>query len=712
MQNSDNILAYMDDYGKVVVSVNRHFYQGKCDYFYISDNENFCHDCVISRIEERADVYIYELSIPCDIEIGKLYYLVENHGVQNVIQYRFIVKSKQFNNEFYYDGNDLGAHYHGKYTDFALWAPTANKVFVEIEDKHQTHVYMMNRSEKGVYRLRVNKDLERATYVYNVHVNGMAQICQDPYAVSSTANGERSAIINFDRLEKLEDDKKCAKIVNNNDAIIYEASVRDLTSLASSGTSTHGLFLSLCEDNTSYNGFSTGLSYIKELGVTHVQLMPIFAFATVDENQRKRQYNWGYDPSQYNVPDGSFASDPNDPYARVAQLRKMINCFHAKGIRVNMDVVFNHMYDVKYSAFQKCVPYYYFRYNQAGYLSNGSYCGNDLDSCGSMVRKYIVDSISYWMNNYGIDGFRFDLMGILDINTMNEVYKKAKSINPNAMIYGEGWNMPTALNDNEKASLMNNEKMPGIAHFNDYFRDVVKGKTSDDERYDQGYITGNVYKIKEMESALIANAAIAPGYDYIYSNPNHSISYVECHDNCTSWDKMKDCCKDAIREERIFKHKMMIATIMFAQGIPFIHSGQEFCRTKLQYGNTFNKPDTINGIDWARRCAFNDVVEYTKACIKIRKKYKAFKLNSMQEIIASVRFNIIDNAALEYTIVCPDDKNAISEIKIIFNPTEYQKYLTYDNDYHILLDEMGEVNSTLPTRVIVVKPFSCVVFVR
>lgn len=712
MQNSDNILAYMDDYGKVVVSVNRHFYQGKCDYFYISDNENFCHDCVISRIEERADVYIYELSIPCDIEIGKLYYLVENHGVQNVIQYRFIVKSKQFNNEFYYDGNDLGAHYHGKYTDFALWAPTANKVFVEIEDKHQTHVYMMNRSEKGVYRLRVNKDLERATYVYNVHVNGMAQICQDPYAVSSTANGERSAIINFDRLEKLEDDKKCAKIVNNNDAIIYEASVRDLTSLASSGTSTHGLFLSLCEDNTSYNGFSTGLSYIKELGVTHVQLMPIFDFATVDENQRKRQYNWGYDPSQYNVPDGSFASDPNDPYARVAQLRKMINCFHAKGIRVNMDVVFNHMYDVKYSAFQKCVPYYYFRYNQAGYLSNGSYCGNDLDSCGSMVRKYIVDSISYWMNNYGIDGFRFDLMGILDINTMNEVYKKAKSINPNAMIYGEGWNMPTTLNDNEKASLMNNEKMPGIAHFNDYFRDVVKGKTSDDERYDQGYITGNVNKIKEMESALIANAAIAPGYDYIYSNPNHSISYVECHDNCTSWDKMKDCCKDAIREERIFKHKMMIATIMFAQGIPFIHSGQEFCRTKLQYGNTFNKPDTINGIDWARRCAFNDVVEYTKACIKIRKKYKAFKLNSMQEIIASVRFNIIDNAALEYTIVCPDEKNAISEIKIIFNPTEYQKYLTYDNDYHILLDEMGEVNSTLLTRVIVVKPFSCVVFVR
>ena len=712
MQNSDNILAYMDDYGKVVVSVNRHFYQGKCDYFYISDNENFCHDCVISRIEERADVYIYELSIPCDIEIGKLYYLVENHGVQNVIQYRFIVKSKQFNNEFYYDGNDLGAHYHGKYTDFALWAPTANKVFVEIEDKHQTHVYMMNRSEKGVYRLRVNKDLERATYVYNVHVNGMAQICQDPYAVSSTANGERSAIINFDRLEKLEDDKKCAKIVNNNDAIIYEASVRDLTSLASSGTSTHGLFLSLCEDNTSYNGFSTGLSYIKELGVTHVQLMPIFDFATVDENQRKRQYNWGYDPSQYNVPDGSFASDPNDPYARVAQLRKMINCFHNNGIRVNMDVVFNHMYDVNYSAFQKCVPYYYFRYNQAGYLSNGSYCGNDLDSCGSMVRKYIVDSISYWMNNYGIDGFRFDLMGILDINTMNEVYKKAKSINPNAMIYGEGWNMPTALNDNEKASLMNNEKMPGIAHFNDYFRDVVKGKTSDDERYDQGYITGNVYKIKEMESALIANAAIAPGYDYIYSNPNHSISYVECHDNCTSWDKMKDCCKDAIREERIFKHKMMIATIMFAQGIPFIHSGQEFCRTKLQYGNTFNKPDTINGLDWARRCAFNDVVEYTKACIKIRKKYKAFKLNSMQEIIASVRFNIIDNAALEYTIVCPDDKNAISEIKIIFNPTEYQKYLTYDNDYHILLDEMGEVNSTLPTRVIVVKPFSCVVFVR
>ncbi len=712
MQNSDNILAYMDDYGKVVVSVNRHFYQGKCDYFYISDNEGFCHDCVISRIEERADVNIYELSIPCDIKIGKQYYLVENHGVQNVIQYRFIVKTRQFNNEFYYGGNDLGAHYHKQYTDFALWAPTANKVCVEIENNHETYVYMMKRSEKGVYRLRVNKNLERATYVYYVYVNGKVNISADPYAISSCANGDRSAVINFGRLEALADDRCCAIISHNNEAIIYEASVRDLTSLASSGTSTHGLFLSLCEADTSYNGYSTGLSYIKELGITHIQLMPIFDFATVDENQRKRQYNWGYDPSQYNVPDGSFASDPNDPYARVAQLRKMINCFHNNGIRVNMDVVFNHMYDVNYSAFQKCVPYYYFRYNQAGYLSNGSYCGNDLDSTSLMVRKYILDSITFWMKNYGIDGFRFDLMGIMDITTMNEVLKTAKSINPNAMVYGEGWNMPTALADDQKASMMNNDKMMGIAHFNDYFRDVVKGKTSDDERYDQGYITGNIYKIREMESALIANAAMAQGYDYIYADPNHSISFVECHDNCTSWDKMKDCCKDAIREVRILKHKMMIAAVMFAQGVPFIHSGQEFCRTKLQYGNTYNKPDTINGIDWSRRCAFNDVVEYTKACIKIRKKYKAFKLNSSQEIISSVRFNIIDNAVLEYTIVCPDEDNKITEVKVVFNPTEYQKYLSYDNDYFIILDEVGMVESQLATRVIVVKPYSCVVFVR
>ncbi|MCI5774588.1 MAG: type I pullulanase, partial [Erysipelotrichaceae bacterium] len=327
-------------------------------------------------------------------------------------------------------------------------------------------------------------------------------------------------------------------------------------------------------------------------------------------------------------------------------------------------------------------------------------------------RKFILDSVKHWMKVYGIDGFRFDLMGIIDIDTMNAVLKTVKAINVNGMVYGEGWNMPTALDDGQKASLLNNDKMPGIAHFNDYFRDVVKGKTSDDERYDQGYLTGNLFKIREMESALIANAAMAQGYDYIYVDPNHSISYVECHDNCTSWDKMKDCCKDAVREVRIQKHKMMIAAVMFAQGVPFIHSGQEFCRTKLQYSNTYNKPDTINGIDWARRCAFNDVVEYTKACIKVRKKYQAFKLNTMQEIIASVRFNVVDNAVLEYTINCWDEKNQVGEVKVIFNPTETQKYLSYENDLTLVLDDQGLVEQPLLTRVAIVKPYSCMVLVR
>lgn len=710
MQNSDNIVAYMDDYGKVVAKVPRNFYQGKCDYFYISDNVDFYHDCVISQVEEHNDTINYHLSIPCDLKIGTLYYLVDNHGIQTPIQYRFIVKTQQFDKEFYYDGNDLGPRYYSDHTDFALWAPTANKVVIEIENGDNTYLYSLVRCEKGVYRIRVDKNLQYATYVYYVSVNGVVNKTLDPYAISATSNGERSAIIDWSLLEDKFGDKNCIEVKHYNDAIIYECSVRDMTSLYSSGTNTSSLFISMCEEKTSYNGYATCLQYIKELGVTHIQLMPVSDFATVDENHSKRMYNWGYDPVDYMVLEGSYSTDPNDPYARVREFLHLVNTYHKHGIRVNMDVVFNHMFDVNHSILHKCVPYYYFRYNRQGYISNGSYCGNDIDSCSLMTRKYLIDTVKMFMNCYGVDGFRFDLMGIIDVDTMNQIAKQAKLINPNAMIYGEGWNMPTSIDDSIKSTSYNNFKLDDVAFFNDYFRDNTKGRTADDCRYDQGYLSGNYGKIKEMKSALIGNT-LMDGYDYIYNNPNHSINYVECHDNQTSWDKLKDCCKDSVREVRLAKHKLLLASVMFAQGIPFIHSGQEFCRTKLQYSNTYNKPDTINGMDWARRCSYNQIVEYTKACIAIRKQFEAFKLNDCETIKKEVSFVEHDNV-LEYIIKHDDKVNNISEVKIIFNPTSVQKYFNYDDSYNIILDEKGLITNGLCSKVIVVDPYSCVVSIR
>ena len=327
-----------------------------------------------------------------------------------------------------------------------------------------------------------------------------------------------------------------------------------------------------------------------------------------------------------------------------------------------------------------------------------------------MTRKYLVDTVKMFMNCYGVDGFRFDLMGIIDVDTMNQIVKQAKLINPNAMIYGEGWNMPTSIDDSIKSTSYNNFKLDGVAFFNDYFRDNTKGRTADDCRYDQGYLSGNYGKIKEMKSALIGNT-LMEGYDYIYNNPNHSINYVECHDNQTSWDKLKDCCKDSVREVRLSKHKLLLASVMFAQGIPFIHSGQEFCRTKLQYSNTYNKPDTINGMDWARRCNYNQIVEYTKACIAIRKQFEAFKLNDCETIKKEVSFVEHDNV-LEYIIRHDDQVNNISEVKIIFNPTSVQKYFNYDDSYNIILDEKGLITNGLCSKVIVVDPYSCVVSIR
>ncbi|MCI6272422.1 MAG: type I pullulanase [Erysipelotrichaceae bacterium] len=675
MNINTNLKAYLDDFGLINVYISKIFYNGKSDYFYLSNKDGYYKECVINSIVENKDNVKYQLTIPTDYDFSKEYSLYCSLGICCSVEVRYIVRNPKFDEMFYYDGNDLGSRYSKEKTSFALWAPTAYKVYVSIENNGFSIIKEMDRYDKGVYKTEVEGDLKHGLYNYLVFVNGVVNEIVDPYGLSSNANGLKSAIIDIDEAFSEKDEYKLEELKNNVDSIIYEINIRDMTISKESGSSTNGKFSSLSESNTSYRGYKTGIDYISDLNVTHVQIMPVYDFVSVDEKHIDRSYNWGYDPMQYFTLEGSYSDNPDDPYDRIKTFKHLVCEFHKRGIRVNLDVVFNHIYDLKSSSFHKCVPYYYFRYDDNGGISNGSFCGNDLDSTKKMFRKLIVDNIKMWSTLYKIDGFRFDLMGIIDVDTINEVYDVASSINPSVMIYGEGWNLPTFLNDDKKAKIENNYLMKNVGHFNDYFRDSIKGKSSDNEAYDKGFITGNFNMMYEMLSSLVGNS-VNTYYFKRFIDPNMSINYVEAHDNMTCWDKMKECCKEHPREIRKKLHKLLIGCVMVSQGVPFIHAGQEFCRSKHSMGNTYNMNDNFNKMDWVRMVNYYDVVEYTKKLIKIRKENDEFRLVSTDEIEKKVNFNVLDNVVIEYMI---------DNIKVIINPTEYKrKYESFD--YTVIFD--------------------------
>ncbi len=687
-----SITAYLDDYGKVIVNVSRVFFNGVTGGFYITADNGTCWDCVIKGVVDQDREVIYELTIPTDIEYGVQYYLHEQHGQSVPLQFRFIVRTALFEKEFTYENNDLGSFYHPGFTDFALWAPTAVEVLVKIHDHGKVLCYPMTRTTSGVFRVRVNQDLKEATYVYLVHRDGIVAETLDPYGLSSTANARESAVIDVDRIRRVQDPGVKKPLASFTDAIIYETSVRDMTSSRLTGTSTHGRFVSLLEEGTTWKGHKTGIDYLKSLGVTHVQFQPLNDFATVDEERVEHNYNWGYDPLQLLSLEGSYASDPNDPYARMIEFRKLVALLHRNDIRVNVDVVFNHMYDVSMTSLDKTLPYYYFRYNENGYMSNGSWCGNDLDSKRTMMRHLFLHVIQVMMRLYGVDGFRFDLMGIVDVDTMNAIAAKARSIKKDAMIYGEGWDMPTALSWDEKSTIYNQHKLHDIGHFNDTFRDVAKGRTADDQKYDKGYLTGKLEMAFDMCSVLAGNCLSDP-YFLRFDSPVKTINAMETHDNATMWDKMHFCCSEEPRDVRTRRQKMLNATVMVSQGVAFLHAGQEFCGTKNDNSNSYNASDDINGMNWDRMIYNIDMLEYVKKAIRLRRTHGAFRLQTSQEIKNRVHFSIVDDHIVFYDIDYVE--NTSRQIRVMINPSGIGRNYHFDGAWKMIFDENGneEVNT-------------------
>ena len=681
--------AFLDDFGLVQVNVSKNYYNGQISNFYLTAEDGTYSDCVIRGVEEHEREIRYSLTIPAVFHFGQLYTLHENHGSEVPLKIRHIVRKAEFDRQFTYHGDDLGFRYTKDSTTFALWAPTAVHVYLRLIDHQKRSVMvMMNRGEKGVFRTRVNGDLKHYLYVYLIERDGIMVETIDPYGFSSDANGKHSAVIDTAQILAIQDDGKLPVLDTAADAVIYECSVRDMTSSKDTGTSTHGKFISLTETGTSWKLNPTGLDYLAGLGVTHLQLQPVMDFMTVDELHADRGYNWGYDPQQFFTLEGSYSTKTNDPYSRVLEFKKMVVAIHAKGMRVVLDVVFNHMYDVGKSSFDKVVPYYYYRYNENGWMSNGSWCGNDLDSTRPMMRKLYLDVIRNYIKFYNVDGFRFDLMGILDVDTMNEIYRQARNIKPDVLIYGEGWDMPTALSETEKARIYNQHRMPGIGHFNDTFRDVAKGRTSDDSKYDKGYLTGNLDMAFDMCSVLTGNTLGDP-YFRRFDSPVQSINALETHDNATAWDKMHACCGEEPREVRLMRQKLMIAATLVAQGIPFLHAGMEFCGTKQDNSNSYNAGDVINQMNWDRMILNYDMVRYTQRMIQLRRNWKAFRLDTAALVEKYVHFSIVEGGVVLYDIDYNDVHHQSAGVRVIINPSLDERRFHFEHEYSIIADENG-----------------------
>lgn len=604
-----------------------------------------------------------------------------------------------------YTGNDLGAVYSPKMTRFKVWAPEAESVKLNLykqgEGDNLIDQHIMKKSANGTYVFEKQGDCNGIYYTYTVVNHGEEQEAVDPYTKAAGVNGQRGMVINLAKTNpqgfEMDGYRNPEHIT---DAIIYEGSVRDFTMDESSGVFHNGKFLGLTEANTTNHfGEATALDYISGLGVTHVQILPAFDFETVDEKNQKAQYNWGYDPDNYNVPEGSYAVSPYDGAVRIQEMKQMVLALHSRGIGVIMDVVFNHTYRRDDSNLQKIVPGYYYRSDETGY-TNGSGCGNEVASDRPMVQKLIVDSLIYWAKEYHIDGFRFDLMGVLDIDTMNVIAERLKEIRPDIYLYGEGWNGgPSSLAEEKRAFKASAKKMPGIGMFNDDIRDTIKGSVFYDDHL--GFVNGGTH----LENALrygITGAVAHPQVDYdAYGSkpwakePGQSINYVSCHDNYTLWDKLSVSCPEASEEKKKAMNRLCAAIVFTSQGVPFIQAGEEFLRSKPlpeKKGfaeNSYNMPDAVNSIKWDNIHEYPDMIAYYKGLMALRKAHPVFRMQSEAEMTQNLCFlSDTPENVVAYLLKGKGADDTPENILVIFNGNDEEiLYNLPEGKWKILVDD-------------------------
>ena len=552
-----------------------------------------------------------------------------------------LYSTEEFERKYTYSGSDLGARWTREKTRFRLWAPTAKSVKVNlyksgnpgVEDRIRQ--IDMKPAVAGTWTAEVPGDQNGIYYTFTVELEeGIREAC-DPYARTTGVNGHRAMIIDLASTDPdgWAEDKNPNAGKNITDAVIYELHVRDLSMDPDSGIRNKGKFLGLIEEGThTPGGVPTGLSHIKSMGITHLQLLPVYDYGSVDEAHPEwPQFNWGYDPVNYNVPEGSYATDPYHGEVRVKEMKQMIRGLHRAGISVIMDVVYNHVYDGGSFCFNRIVPEYFSRTHNGCY-SNGSGCGNDTASERSMVHKYIVDSVLYWADEYHIDGFRFDLVGLLDVDTINELVSAVRAKHPDVIFYGEGWSMHTELtkSDVTMATQHNSCRTPNFGYFCDTLRDLLRGHVFND--YARGYVAGAQGQEDQLRSCFMAHPDWCPG-------PTQTVNYASCHDNMSLFDRLTLSTADATFDERVRMNNLAAAIYLLAQGVPFMQAGEEFLRSKPLPGggfehNSYASPDCINCIKWNELAdpvhAAN--ADYYRGLIAFRKAHPTLRLTTDEAV--------------------------------------------------------------------------------
>lgn len=638
-----------------------------------------------------------------------------------------------------YEGNDLGLAYTRAASTFKLWAPTAQQVSLLIFDDEGRYdasgkvtehddgqKRLMTRDPDGIWSVQLEGDWAGHYYMYSItHDDQHVAVAPDPYARAVSANGQRTAIIDLDTTDPVDWEEDVKPVfLRPADAVLYELHVRDFSSDPHADIPYKGKYLAFTASGlTDRGGNSIGVDHLVELGITHVHLLPVADYQTVDElaatteagSNAKLPYNWGYDPQHYNVPEGSYATDPRDPSVRIREFKALIHSLHRQGIRVVLDVVYNHTYSVDEGPFERIVPGYYYRYREDGTLSNGSGVGNELATERPMVRKYILDSLLYWAEEYHVDGFRFDLMGLIDTDTMNELTRELREqIDPAFLIYGEPWTGGDS--PLERKTLKGTQRGQGFAVFNDHFRSAIKG---DSDGIGKGFVTGADGKEYEIAQG------VAGALDDFTSSPVESVNYVTAHDNLNLWDKIATTmylrhdlgfpvwrdgqpveggsaesavkaadpyryvnADDVLDHEMVRRSLLSTGILLTSQGIPFLHAGDEILRSKAGDHNSYRSGDAVNTITWANKSRFRPVFDYYCGLIHLRRTHPAFRMMNAEQVRHHLRLMRAEGNVVAFTLEDGANQDTWNQIVVIYNGTGQQQQVSLpEGDWHIVVND-------------------------
>lgn len=592
----------------------------------------------------------------------------------------------------------LGATYTKQYTEFRVFAPNREKIDLLITDdyrKIRKEKYSMIKKEFDIFYCKIEKDLDGFFYSYLVEDKYEVT---DPYSKASSINSIMSAVVDFNKINPRDFGEKF-KANKEEDAIIYELNVKDFTANKNSNVKYRGKYLGLAEKNTKFEGESTGISHLKELGVSHIQLLPVYDFiSTFEENDKffdDDNYNWGYDPELYFNVEGSYSTNPYNPKKRIYEFKKMVKKIHENGMNVVMDVVYNHTFKTIDSNLEILAPNYYHRKNLDGSFSNGSGVGNELASEKAFVRKLIIDSLKHWVIEYDIDGFRFDLMALIDIDTIKIAIKELKKIKPYIIIYGEPWMGAESVLPREKQILTGSQRSNGFAVFNDSFRNAIKG---DNDGYSKGFIQGNFYLKNQVEIGIAGSIDFDEKRIGFADDASEVINYLACHDNLIYYDKLKISLTD--HEDLEYISRLGFAILFLSFGKPFIYEGIEFNNSKSNNGNSYNAPLSINGIDWQDKINNIETFSFVKDLISLRKKLEVFKLVKKDDIKKALTFvDGLEDFLLAYKINFEGKKIyvVINALKNDVEIDDYKRDKIFDKEIELvkIFDKEGNINKRL-----------------